>query len=549
MHITPALQMKLQLLAHHISACTEILYTDALLLKLIDLANYVLPVISEAAEIRRIIAAAVQVPPDTKIFEEAVREELSRRCYIIRFRLNDIPVQIPEDIELPPDARNNINYLRQTISRLTAELTAYCKQIFGITTEAASGISVDNLQNQLDTPVAQYFSADTRASHAAAGNIVIMGENGKSSALLRPLFTKAGFRTIVLTQNDSLNKTAEQLDIYFICYDCGSKYEQSYAAYLKMMQTPELEMLPYIVCGDTYSDEIAMRFLKNSAIDYFSPGRSLELLFSRIQSISVWHRSGYYQQLYMRALEIDRHSIAKEFRMASEYVTALLPPRISSKSLTIDWAFLPSIELGGDIFGYGMLSNTETYLYLLDVSGHGLGASLYSVTIMNLLKHRLLRNADFSNPAEILMELNRTFDMESQNNMFFTVWYGVYDIASRKLRFSSAGSPPAFLFFPSAEAEKISTNGAIIGADEDFIYKNDERDIPPDSKLYVFSDGIFEIQDKNGCMMAQDTFFTELKKHSQTANETCLQFVRRIETLSKNGQFDDDVSLLEITFK
>ncbi|MGO4843433.1 PP2C family protein-serine/threonine phosphatase, partial [Rhizobiaceae sp. 2RAB30] len=85
---------------------------------------------------------------------------------------------------------------------------------------------------------------------------------------------------------------------------------------------------------------------------------------------------------------------------------------------------VPSTELGGDSFGYHAIDDDHMAFYLLDVCGHGVGATLLSVAVINVLRASALPNARFRDPASVLAALNDAFPMEKQNDKFFTIWYG-----------------------------------------------------------------------------------------------------------------------------
>ena len=108
----------------------------------------------------------------------------------------------------------------------------------------------------------------------------------------------------------------------------------------------------------------------------------------------------------------------------------------SSRRATIrtDWRFVPSAELGGDSFGYHWLDDDHFAFYLLDVSGHGVGSALLSVSAMNALRSQALPQTDFREPGQVLAALNNAFQMDQQNGLFFTIWYGVYHKPTRRHR-------------------------------------------------------------------------------------------------------------------
>src|SRR6185436_17939886 len=111
------------------------------------------------------------------------------------------------------------------------------------------------------------------------------------------------------------------------------------------------------------------------------------------------HSRGYIAQLerneaYRKLAESERQ-LAKEVSDAAEYVQSLLPVAMKDGPVRIDWRFVPSTQLGGDAFGYHWLDEKHLAIYLLDVSGHGVGSSLLAVSVLNVLSHRTLPATDF----------------------------------------------------------------------------------------------------------------------------------------------------------
>lgn len=168
---------------------------------------------------------------------------------------------------------------------------------------------------------------------------------------------------------------------------------------------------------------------------------------------------------------LERNEVLKqlnnELSSAAGYVKTVLPQKISSGALLTDWRFIPSASLGGDSFGYHWIDEDHFALYLIDVSGHGWAAALLSVSVINVLRSHALPKTDFHKPEQVLFALNKTFPGERHNDMFFTIWYGVYSISSRQLIYASGGHPPALLFFDfslgNAQVEQLRTPNFIIG--------------------------------------------------------------------------------------
>src|SRR5262249_7173106 len=132
-----------------------------------------------------------------------------------------------------------------------------------------------------------------------------------------------------------------------------------------------------------------------------------------------YHSKGYIAQLQRneayRRLEESQRELAEEVAQAARYVQSLLPPPLAEGPVLADWRFVPSTQLGGDTFGYHWLDKEHMAAYLLDVCGHGVGAALLAVSVMNVLRAQALPHTDFHDPARVLEALNESFPMEKHD--------------------------------------------------------------------------------------------------------------------------------------
>ena len=70
---------------------------------------------------------------------------------------------------------------------------------------------------------------------------------------------------------------------------------------------------------------------------------------------------------------------------------------------------------------------------------------MHAMTVAQVLRERVLPDVDFLDPAAVLGGLNARFQMDRNNDLFFTIWYGVYDIVDRVLIFAAGGHHAAYL--------------------------------------------------------------------------------------------------------
>ena len=248
------------------------------------------------------------------------------------------------------------------------------------------------------------------------------------------------------------------------------------------------------------------------------------------------------------ALQATQARLEAELVDAARYVMSILPERRAVLPAT-DWLLVPSTELGGDSFGYHAIDDDHMAFYLLDVCGHGVGAALLSVTVINVLRASALPNADFCDPRSVLAALNNAFPMEKQNNMFFTIWYGVYQCSSGTLRYSTGGHPPAIHLRTGSDGSTAATQlitfgGMAIGAMTDVDYDCLSLQVEPGDRLLVLSDGTFEVDGPDGEMLSVDAL-AQFAAERGDAPQAILDWVR---SFNDTGPLPDDFSLLRIQF-
>lgn len=239
-----------------------------------------------------------------------------------------------------------------------------------------------------------------------------------------------------------------------------------------------------------------------------------------------------------------------ELEAAADYVRSILPQPIKSddRGIRIDWRFIASSALGGDSFGYHWLDDEHLAVYLLDVSGHGVGPSMLSISAHNALRQRTLPATDFLRPHQVLEALNRAFPMQANQNKFFTIWYGVYNRKNRELRYASAGHHAAVLFDPSRpDPTDLGMRSLMIGVVDDADYESAATSVDAGSRLYVFSDGAFEIRNRDDEMLDMPGLATHL--HDAQVQDDRLQAVlENARRWQGRDDFVDDYSILEISF-
>ena len=315
-----------------------------------------------------------------------------------------------------------------------------------------------------------------------------------------------------------------------------------------------LREVSVIMVSALEDDASIARCLELGAEDYLPRDFNPIILKARINNILEKREYKRRNEEALASLARAQSRLNAELRDAAAYVRSLLPQRVRWPGLAIDWEFIPSLSLGGDSFSYQRLEDGRLAFFLIDVSGHGIEAALLSVTVMNLLKAKSLGGLDYGSPRSVLAWLNESFRIEDQNNMYFTIWYGVWDPTRRAVRYATGGAPPALLCRPGEKAEELVSEGPIIGVDDTAAFPEREAFVPLGSQLYLFSDGLYEVRLKDGSLLRWADFVALFEAHSADCARSpdCISPIRRIvdavRERSAREPFADDVSILELSF-
>jgi serine phosphatase RsbU (regulator of sigma subunit) len=240
---------------------------------------------------------------------------------------------------------------------------------------------------------------------------------------------------------------------------------------------------------------------------------------------------------------------------AAGYVSSILPGELAGP-VQVSSRYLPSQELAGDSFDYRWIDDDHLIVYLIDVSGHGIAPALLSVSVHNLLRSGSLPLRTLLNPDKVLAELNRLFQMDSHGGNYLTMWFGIYEMSSRTLRYASAGHPPALAINRDAGTVTITalSNPSVpIGMLDDTTYTATSYTVPPGSQLLIYSDGAYEFESRKTAgkpqpMMSHRDFAAICATLAPRPDWSLDLLVDRLKALSPDGQFDDDCALILATF-
>lgn len=373
-------------------------------------------------------------------------------------------------------------------------------------------------------------------------NILVIDDDPAIQLVLRRTLAKQG-HSVSLADNgyEGLKQAQKDRPSLIIC-DWMMPLMDGLEVCKRVKADPQLSTTFFILLTSKRSLSDRVEGLDSGADDFLAKPIELAELQARV-------RAALRLQQLTQDLQIQKQRLEDELSEASDYVQSLLPEPLKHP-VAIDSCFIPSRQLGGDCYDYAWISPEHLVVFLLDMSGHGLGAALPSVSILNLLRSRSLNGVDFHQPHQVLTALNRIFQMGDQGDKYFTLWYGIYNLADNNLRYASAGHPPALLLSKNgaeSKLERLKTPGFPIGMFPDANFISHSQRIEPGSQLYIFSDGVYELHQGDGCIWGLDQFEALLQDLHYRQDSQLSTVLEKLQSQNNHApSFNDDISLIQL---
>jgi len=374
--------------------------------------------------------------------------------------------------------------------------------------------------------------------------ILVIDDDSTIQIFLKRLLEKQGYKVITASNGEEGIAQATAYRPALIICDWIMPVLNGLEVCNYIKSDPDLSTSFFILLTSLDSVADRVKGLDAGADDFISKPIEQNELKARV-------RAGLRLHQLSRDLQTQKQLLETELAEAADYVRSLLPLPLT-EPLYIDSYFIPSRQLGGDCFDYYWLDSNYLAVYLLDTAGHGLKATLPSISVLNLLRSRALKGLNYYQPSEVLKALNETFQMNYQNDKYFTIWYGVYNCTKRQLIYSSAGHPPAVLVSgqspKSTEVKLLRTPGMPVGMFPEAKYVDDYCEIANLSNLYIFSDGAYEITKTDGTLWSLDGLIQILTSLQHTIDCPLEQVLNYLIALNSKEAFEDDLSILQIKF-
>lgn len=343
--------------------------------------------------------------------------------------------------------------------------------------------------------------------------------------------------TVVRMINDStcerrLSSTGHSKIITFENKDIG----KGYAYYSFMKGKPHWQVV--MVC---YDNEVfsKLKILRRNFMLLMLGALSLLgfILYRFNRNVQRLHKS-----------KLTKERVDSELRIAQNIQSEMIPSdSILRDDVDVCGKLITALEVGGDLFDY-IIRDEKLYFCIGDVSGKGVPSSLVMAVVHSLFRSLALHE---SSPKRMMQAINETSYQGNETNMFVTMFIGVLDLPTGRLRYCNAGHDAPLLI--DQDVKTLSVNANLpVGLFGDFIYVQQEIQLPAEATLLLYTDGLTEamnMQHKQfGLQRIIDTT-TRCLEQGRTAPALLMDALHEQAILFAAGaQQSDDLTMLAIHY-
>jgi serine phosphatase RsbU (regulator of sigma subunit) len=271
-------------------------------------------------------------------------------------------------------------------------------------------------------------------------------------------------------------------------------------------------------------------------------GEDKRLLASAASQAGIALESIRLAETIARRLEAERR-VAQEIAIAKQVQEKLLPQKAPLLA-TLDYtgACIQARTVGGDYYDFLDLGPGRLGLVLADISGKGISAALLMAHLQaNLRSQYALALEDL---GRLLESVNRLFCESTAPGHFTTFFIGIFEDASRRLRYANCGHNPPLLLRHDGRAEWLGATATVLGLFETWGTTIEEVTLAPGDTLVVYTDGVTEALSDAGEDFGEQRLLDTVRAHSQlAASELLNKLATSVQDFSGREQ-EDDLTLL-----
>lgn len=249
----------------------------------------------------------------------------------------------------------------------------------------------------------------------------------------------------------------------------------------------------------------------------------------------------------LQKAKIEKDRIDSELRIAKNIQKEMLPHSfdLARDDIDVFGSLTPAREVGGDLFDF-FVRDEKLFFCIGDVSGKGVPSAIVMAVVHAMFR---MASAHENNPSRIMQTINETSCERNESNIFVTLFIGILDLPTGRLRYCNAGHDKPAILEKGTQAWRIVECKANIpvGLFEDYKYVMEETILSDHAMLFLYTDGLTEAKNVERKQFGLDRVMSVLASGARS-QEIVERMKQEVESFCCGAEQSDDLTMLTIRY-
>ena len=199
---------------------------------------------------------------------------------------------------------------------------------------------------------------------------------------------------------------------------------------------------------------------------------------------------------------LEQQRLLQEMYLAHDLQMKLLPKTtIVAPEAEVAARVIPAESVGGDFYHLFRMPRNRTGVMIGDVSGHGYRAALIMALAMSA---SAIHAQSARDPGDMLSMLLGSLREElASTEMFISIFFGVIDHTSGRLRYANTGHPHAFVIDADGKTDRLHADSPPLGLTDETPAAESVPWQKGKNLLVLFTDGIVDARNAEGIRIGE----------------------------------------------
>jgi len=243
----------------------------------------------------------------------------------------------------------------------------------------------------------------------------------------------------------------------------------------------------------------------------------------------------------------ENGKIQRELEIAQKIQLGLHPKQhLSSSNLEISAWMAAAAYVGGDLYDFFKIDDSKICIAIADVSGHGIPAAIFASAVKTII----YTYAQMHLPVDVIMtKVNEYLCQNNTQKLFVTAWIAIVDNQTGHVDYCNAGHNPPCILRHDQQTEFIQMSPNFVLARRNTIhYSPESLQLNPGDSLYIYTDGVTELNDQNGELFGKQRLLDILNKCNGAPQQNLSQIQDAIHAFALNTHLSDDITMLMLQY-